>query len=228
MKMQKERMPSVDIAIVAIASGEGFFKVFNSLGTTIIVPGGQTMNPSVRQLLQAVESATSNDVILLPNNKNIILTASQVESLASKKVRVIPTRTIPQGIAAFLAFNYDMNLEENARIMEEATTAVKTIEITKAVRKTEFNGLKVKKGQFIAILDSEDLVASSNKMLDVISEALQKANIEEAEIVTIYYGAGVKVSEAENIAQEIRDKYEAEVEVINGGQPHYNYTISLE
>jgi hypothetical protein len=228
IKMQRERMPAVDIAIVTVASGEGLFKVFNSLGSTIIVPGGQTMNPSVRELLLAIESAPSNNVILLPNNKNIIPTASQIESLTSKRVRVVPTRTIPQGIAAFLAFNYDMNLEENARTMEEAITTVKTIEITKAVRKVHLNGLKIKKGQFIAILNDEDLIASSNKMLDVIREALEKVNIKEAEVATIYPGAGIKVAEAERMAQEIRDKYHTAVEVINGGQPHYRYIISLE
>lgn len=228
IKMQRERMPAVDIAIVTVASGEGIFKVLNSLGSTIIVPGGQTMNPSVRELLQAVELAPSNNVILLPNNKNIVSTASQVASLTSKKVKVVPTRTIPQGIAAFLAFNYDMNLEKNARIMEEAITTVKTIEITKAVRKVQLNGLKINKGQFIAILNDEDLIANSNKMLDVILEALEKANIKKAEVATIYSGAGIKIAEAERIAQEIRDKYHTTVEVIDGGQPHYHYIISLE
>jgi hypothetical protein len=228
IRMQKERMPAVDIAMVTVASGDGFLKVFNSLGNAIIVPGGQTMNPSVHQLFQAVESAPSNNVIILPNNKNIILTASQVESLTSKRVRVVPTKTIPQGIAALLAFRYDMSLEENARIMEEGMFGVKTIEITKAVRKTQLNGLGIKKGQHIAVLDNEGLIASSNKVLDVILEALEKAGIEEAEVVTVYYGAGVKTAEAENIAQEIRDKYQTEVELIHGGQPNYYYIISLE
>ncbi|GAG98543.1 unnamed protein product, partial [marine sediment metagenome] len=131
IKIQKERMPRVDIAIVTVAAGDGFFEVFNSLGATIIVPGGQTMNPSVRELLKAVEAAPSDNIILLPNNKNIIHTASQVESLTSKRVKVIPTRTIPQGIAASLAFSYDLDLEENTRAMEEAMTAVKTIGVTK-------------------------------------------------------------------------------------------------
>ncbi|GAH95667.1 unnamed protein product, partial [marine sediment metagenome] len=168
IKIQKERMPRVDIAIVTVAAGDGFFEVFNSLGATIIVPGGQTMNPSVRELLKAVEAAPSDNIILLPNNKNIIHTASQVESLTSKRVKVIPTRTIPQGIAASLAFSYDMDLEENTRAMEEAMTAVKTIGVTKAVRKTRMNGQEIKKGQPIAILSDEDLIAGGNNMVDVI------------------------------------------------------------
>ncbi len=228
IKLQKERLPTADIAIVTVASGDGLFNILNSLGTTIIVPGGQTMNPSIRELLQAVESAPSDNVILLPNNKNIILSASQVGSLTSKRVKVIPTRTIPQGVAAFLAFSYEMGLEENARIMEEAITTVTTIEITKAVRKTQINGLKIKKGKPIAILNDEDLIASGDTMLDVILEALNKAEVENAEMITIYYGAEVESNEAENTAREIRNKCQAEVEVIYGGQPHYSYIISLE
>ena len=231
IKMQKERMPRVDIAIIAVATGDGFFKVFSSLGATIIVPGGQTTNPSVRELLQAVESAPSDDIILLPNNKNIILTASQVKSLTPKKVKLIPTRTIPQGIAALLAFSYEMDLEENARVMEQALSTIETIEVAKAMRKTKFNGQKINKGQFIAILNDENLIASSdntNNISDVIFESLTKTNIEKTEIVTIYYGAETQVAEAEDIAQKIRNKYQTEVEVVRGNQPHYNYIISLE
>ncbi len=228
VKMQKERLPAVEIAIIPVVSGDGLFEAFKSLGATIIVPGGQTMNPSVRELAQAVEFAPTDNVLLLPNNKNIILTASQIQSLTSKRVKVIPTRTIPQGIAAFLAFNYEMNLEQNARNMEQAATTVKTIEITKAVRKTEINGLKIKKGQFIAILDDENLIASGDIMLDVTFQALIKADIESAEVITIYYGAETQASEAENMAQRIRDGYRLDVEIVRGGQPFYNYIISLE
>jgi len=228
LKMQREKLPATDMAVVTIASGEGFFNIFKSLGNVIIVPGGQTMNPSVNQLFQAVESAPSDNVILLPNNKNIILSASQVVSLTQKNLKIIPTRTIPQGITALLAFNYDLNLEENVRIMKRAIGMVRTLEITKAVRKTQLNGLKIKKGKPIAILDDEDLVASGDKVLDVISQALEKAGADMAETITIYYGAEVKADEAENIAEEIRNKYKSEVEVIHGGQPHYKHIMSLE
>ena len=228
IKMQKERMPSVDIAMITVATGDGFLELFNSLGNIIIVPGGQTMNPSVRELWQAVESAPSNNIILLPNNKNIVSAASQIHSLTSKKVKVIPTRNIPQGIAALLAFDYDKNLEKNARTMEEAASKVRTIEVTRAVRETCLKGLKIRKGQFIAILNDEDLIARADKVEDVILEALGKAGVEKAGIVTVYYGAEIKGAEAQGIAQEIRDRYHTEVEVVYGGQPHYNYIISLE
>ena len=228
IKMQREKMPSVDIATVTVAAGDGFFKLLNSLGNIIIVPGGQTMNPSVRELLQAVESAPSNNIILLPNNKNIVSAAAQLRPLTRKKVKVVPSRNIPQGVAAFLAFNYDMDLEQNAQAMEEAIDRVKTLEITKAVRKTRVNDLEVKKGQFIAILDDEDLVARADKIGDVVLESVGKAGVEEAEIVTVCYGADIEDAQAQQIAQEIRDRYRTEVEVVYGGQPHYYYIISLE
>jgi len=228
IKMQRERMPQVDIAMVTVATGDGFFELLNSLGNIIIVPGGQTMNPSVHELWQAVESAPSDNIILLPNNKNIVSAASQVQSLTSKKLKVIPTRNIPQGIAAFLAFDYDMNLEQNAQVMEKAISKVKAIEVTRAMRGTRLNGLEIKKGQFIAILNDEDLIARADKIRDVILEALGKAGAEKAGIVTVYYGAETKEAEAQGIAQEIRDRYHTEVEVVYGGQPHYDYIVSLE
>jgi hypothetical protein len=229
IRIQKEKRPKVNIAVVTIASGDGLFEVFNSLGASIIVPGGQTMNPSVSELLRAVESAPSDNIILLPNNKNIILTASQVDSLTSKQVRVVSTKTIPQGIAASLAFNYDMSLEENARIMEEAISTIRTIEITKAVRQTRINGQKIKKGQLIAILDDEDLIASDNDVANILFKALMKTDIENAEVMTIYYGAETQATEVEDVVQKIREGYQhLEVEIIHGNQPHYNYIISLE
>ena len=228
IKMQRERMPQVDIAVVTVATGDGFFELLRSLGNIIIVPGGQTMNPSVRELLQAVESAPSDNVILLPNNKNIMSAASQVQSLTSKKVRVIPTRSIPQGIAAFLSFGYDLNLQQNAKAMEKAANRVKTVEVTRAVRETRLSCLDVRKGQSIAILNDEDLLARADNVEEVVLEALGKAGANKAAIITVYYGAGIKGAEAQELAKGIRARYRAEVEVIHGGQPHHSYVISLE
>lgn len=229
IEMQAERLPKLEISIVAVASGNGMQEVFRSLGAVAIVQGGQTMNPSVQELLQAAESVPSQKIILLPNNKNIILAASQVQSVTSKEVIVVPSKTMPQGIAALIAFNYEGGLEENVRAMNEAITRVKTIEITKAARSTQIKGVKIKKGQSIAIVDDEDLVAANDDMNKVIFEALETAGIEPAEVVTIYYGADVEASQAEQLTQEIRDKYPSkQVEVVPGGQPHYYYIISLE
>ena len=228
IKMQKGRMPAVDIAMVAVATGDGFFGLLNSLGNIMVVPGGQTMNPSVRELLQAVQSAPSDNVIVLPNNKNIVSAASQVGSLTAKKVKVIPTRSVPQGIAALLAFDYEKDLEQNAQAMEAAASRVTTIEITRAVRGTQLNGLEVREGQSIAIVDDEEVVARGDRMGEVVLEALGRVGVDRAEIASVYYGSEVKEAEAEELAEEIRDHCHVEVELVYGGQPYYDYVISLE
>jgi len=228
LEMQKERMPAVDTAIVAVVAGEGLSNVFSSLGATFIVPGGQTMNPSTKDLLQAVETVPSEKVVILPNNKNIVLTAEQVQSLTSKKVHVVPTKTIPQGVAALLAFDYEADLETNTVSMYQAQSEVRSIEITRAVRATRLGGLNIKKNQAIGFLDG-DLVAVADKPDDVLTEALERVNPEEAEVVTIYYGADTKLAEAEQAAAAIREQYpQLQVEVVQGGQPHYNYIASVE
>ncbi len=229
VEMQQKRLPASEIAVVAVASGSGMSEVLHSLGAAAIVPGGQTMNPSVQEIVDAVESVPSKKVILLPNNKNIILTASQAQALTSKEIAVVPTRTLPQGVAALIAFNYEGTLEENVQAMEEAVAGVKTVEITKAVRSTQIKGLKIKRGQFIGIVDDKELVAAGDSINEVLFEALGKTDIESAEIVTLYYGADVEAAQAEQIVQEIRDKYpEKQVEMVSGGQPHYSYILSLE
>lgn len=229
VEMQRGKLPASDIAVVAVASGNGVREVLRSLGVAAVVPGGQTMNPSVQEILQAVESVPSQKVVLLPNNKNIIPTAFQVQPLTSKEVAVVPTRTFPQGVAALIAFNYEDSLQKNAEAMEEAIATVKTVEVTNAVRDTQMKGLKVSKGQAIAIVDDEELVAAGDSMAEVVFEALDKAGVESAEVVTMYYGADVEVAQAEQIIQELRNKHpDKQVEIVSGGQPHYGYIVSLE
>jgi DAK2 domain fusion protein YloV len=228
LKMQKERMPAVDIAIVAVVAGDGLSNVFSSLGATAIVPGGQTMNPSTRDLLQAVELVTSEKVIILPNNKNIVLTANQVQSLTHKTIKVVPTKTIPQGVAALLAFDYESGLETNAENMDKASSAVKSIEITRAIRSTRLGRLDIKKKQAIGFLDG-DLVVVGDKTDDVLNRVLARVNLDKVEVITIYYGADTKPAEAEQVGATIRQQHpELQVEVIQGGQPHYNYIVSVE
>jgi len=228
LEMQKERMPAVDIAIVAVVSGEGLSNVFTSLGATAIVPGGQTMNPSTKDLLQAVEVVASGKVIILPNNKNIVLTANQVQSLTTKTIKVVPAKTIPQGVAALLAFDYEADLETNVQNMDRAASAVKSIEVTRAIRSARLDGFDIKRKQAIGFLDG-DLVAVSDKPEDVLSEVLARVNLDEAEVITIYYGADTTPTDAEQVGALVRKKYpQLQLEVIQGGQPHYNYIVSLE
>ncbi|MDZ4230262.1 MAG: DAK2 domain-containing protein [Dehalococcoidales bacterium] len=226
--MQREKSPQVDIATVAVVSGDGLADVFASLGATSIVPGGQTMNPSTKDILQAVKAVTSDKVIILPNNKNVVLTAEQVQTLTDKTVKIVPTRTIPQGVAALLTFDYEADFETNARLMREAQSTVRTIEITRAIRSAQLDGLTIKKKQAIGLLDGELLVAGKNPA-DILDKMLAKLDLSKSEIITIYYGADTRLEEAEQIAADMREQYPAlQVEVIRGGQPYYDYIVSIE
>ena len=228
LEMQKERLPAVDMAIIAVVSGNGLADVFKSLGVTVIVPGGQTMNPSTKDLLQAVDSVVSDKVIILPDNKNIVLAAEQVPSLTRKSVEVVPTETIPQGVAALLAFDYEADFETNVQIMKNTKSAVKSIEISRAVRSVEIGGLKIKKKQAIGFLDG-DLVAVSDNTSGALNQALAKLDLNQAEVITIYYGADAELAEAEEVSLSIREQYpQLQIEVVQGGQPHYNYIVSVE
>jgi len=228
LEIQKGRMPAVDMAIIAVVSGDGLADVFHSLGVTAIVQGGQTMNPSTKDLLQAVEAAGSDKVIILPNNKNVVLAAEQVQSLTEKNIEVVPTKTIPQGVAALLAFDYEADFETNTEIMKKAKSEVVTIEITRAIRSTQLGGLKIKKKQAIGFLEG-DLVAVGDNTTDVLNEVLARLTLDEAEIVTIYYGADTEPDEAEQVGASIREQHpQLQVEVVRGGQPHYNYIVSVE
>lgn len=186
------------------------------------------MNPSTRELLQAISSVPQDKVIILPNNKNIIPTAKQVPRLTSKKVKVVPTQSIPQGVAALLSFNYDANLQTNASTMEESSSAVKTVEVTRAVRSTKINDLKIKWRQAIGFVDGE-LTAVSNSPNEVLWEVLLSLDIKESEVITIYYGKNTKRSAAEEIVDKIHQQYpHLEIDLVYGKQPHYNYIASVE
>jgi hypothetical protein len=157
-----------------------------------------------------------------------VLTAEQVQSLTEKSVKVVPTETIPQGVAALLAFDYEADFETNAQIMSKTKSAAKTIEITRAVRSTQIAGLNIKKKQTIGLLDG-DLLAVGSDTIEVLTKMLAKLDLNKAEVITIYYGTDTKPTEAEQVSITIREQHpQLQVEVIRGGQPHYNYIISIE
>jgi len=157
-----------------------------------------------------------------------VLTAEQVQSLTEKSVKVVPTKTIPQGVAALLAFDYEADFETNAQIMDKAKSAAKTIEITRAVRSTQLAGLNIKKNQAIGLLDG-DLLAAGSDTIEVLNKMLAKLNLNKAEVITIYYGADTKLTEAEQVSVSIRERHpQLPIEVVRGGQSHYNYIISIE
>ncbi len=228
LEMQWEKAPAVDTAIIAVVSGDGLTEVFTSLGAAAIVPGGQTMNPSTKDILQAVEVVASDKVIILPNNKNITAAAGQVQELTAKRIEVIPAETVPQGVAALLAFDYEADLETNTSIMKKAMTAVKTIEITRAVRATRLGNLKIKRKQPIGFLDG-DLVAVGDTAVEVLNKVFDRLDLARAEVITVYCGEDVRTEEAEQVSSSLREKYhQLQIEVVSGGQPHYNYIVSVE
>ncbi|MBI3287514.1 MAG: DAK2 domain-containing protein [Chloroflexi bacterium] len=216
------------IGVVAVVVGEGLRRVFESLGATGVVPGGQTMNPSTQEILGPLEAQPSEHIILLPNNKNIWMAAEQARKLSKKQVRVVPTQTLPQGVAALLAFNPKLDLETNLQAMHKAAGSVHTLEITTAVRPTSSQGIVVKKGHFIALLNDQ-LVAAGPTLQAVVRRGLGALPAEQFEVITLYYGDQIDPDRAQELADQIRRWYpQQQVECIHGGQPHYPYIISVE
>jgi DAK2 domain fusion protein YloV len=228
VQMRRAPVPTANIAVVSVVAGEGLETIFRSLGTTAVVSGGQSMNPSTEEILQAVELVPSDKVIVLPNNKNVVLTAQQAAKLCKKKVNVLPTQTIPQGLAALVAFNCETEMETNLSKMSSAQQNVKSIEITRAVRASKVEELSVQKGEFIGLVDGKIRTACDNLWQSVAS-TLEAAEPEKAEIVTLYYGADIRAEEAESLGKALGGQFPSlQFEVIQGAQPHYNYIVSME
>ncbi|NLE44173.1 MAG: DAK2 domain-containing protein [Chloroflexi bacterium] len=219
---------SRSIAVVAVTQGEGLGKVFESLGADAIVPGGQTMNPSTKDLLEAIEHLPYDQIILLPNNSNVVLAAEQARSLSDRNVVVIPTHSIPQGVAALLVLNHQTSLESNEAAMLAAMDEVQTGEITVATRSATINGISVLDGQIIGLHNGE--MAVSGASIDRVAlDLLAKMNPSQAEIITLYYGDAVSEGEATVLAEFIQEQWpDLEVECVDGGQPHYHYILSVE
>ncbi|MDQ6693552.1 MAG: DAK2 domain-containing protein [Chloroflexota bacterium] len=216
------------IAVLAVASGAGLVKAFRSMGATGIIEGGQTMNPSTEDLLKVIEKVPQNEIILLPNNGNIIMAARQTASLTKKHVLVVPTDTMAQGMAALIASNQESSLEENARSMEAAAAQVQTAEITRAVRDAKVDGVVVKSGDVIGLLNNK-LVTTRSVLTDVAWDLLERMEASSREIITIYWGGELNADEASSFSDEVQQRYpDVEVELIDGGQPFYDYIISAE
>ena len=216
------------IAVVAVSPGAGLSRIFASLGVAAVVEGGQTMNPSTQDILNSFENLPTDKIIILPNNKNIVMAANQARDVTVKKVAVVPSKTIPQGLAAMLSLHPDGELQAVAEKMTKALEQVRTGEITTATRSVEIDGVKVESGQVIALLDGK-LVASAGSVEDGCLELLEKARAEEHELITLFYGQDMPHADANRIADMIRSKYTGqEVEVQEGGQPHYQFIVSVE
>jgi DAK2 domain fusion protein YloV len=216
------------IAVVAVAPGHGLAHVFASLGVAAVVEGGQSMNPSTQDILNGFENLPTNKIIILPNNKNIFLAAESAAQLTVKKVAVIPTSSIPEGLAAMLRLVPDGDFDTVVADMTAAISEVQTGEITTAVRDAEYDGLSVREGQIIAMLNHQ-LVYSSTDLQDACLKLLDKADAKAYELITLFYGADVQRQEVNRIADAVRMAYpDQEVEVQEGGQPHYQFILSVE
>ncbi|MFN2450812.1 MAG: DAK2 domain-containing protein [Candidatus Dormibacteria bacterium] len=219
---------SKPLGVVSVSPGEGFAAILRSLGTDGTVEGGQTMNPSIEDLLRAVQAAAAERVILLPNNGNVILTADQVNGLADGvDVRVVPTRNLPQGISALLAFDPAASLEENCTRMAAAAEAVRAVEVTRAVRDATANGLSIRTGDVIALVDDEITQAGDDE--GAVIEAVLRNLAEPPELVTVYRGAEVGDAQAQSLVGTLQTAHPGvEFELQDGGQLHYPYVLSLE
>jgi uncharacterized protein len=216
------------IAVVAVSPGPGISRIFGSLGVAAIVEGGQTMNPSTEEILHAFENLPTNKIVILPNNRNIILTSQAASTMTVKQVAVIPTKTVPQGLSAMLRLNPEGDFEEMVAEMEDAVNDVDTGEITVATRSIAINGVDVKQGEVIALYNGS-LVESSNSIEDACTKLLLKADTEDKERITLFYGNNISKNEVNHIVDTIRDQYpNHEIELHEGGQPHYQFIIAIE
>ena len=215
--------------IVAVASGEGLRKVFESMGVCAVVVGGQTMNPSTDDLLQAAERLPHEHVIILPNNKNIILAARQAAQISEKHIHVIETRSVPDGISAMWGYNAENGVEQNVAAMTAAFQGTISAEVTTAVRDVELDGIDVKEGDLIGIVDGK-LRCRGHNLNDLVQQILEQLDSEdESEIFTLYYGETVTKDDANTLLERLEPLFpEHEIESLYGGQPHYHYLISVE
>ncbi len=226
-KENKSKEP-VEYAIVTVAMGEGLKELLESLGASVVIQGGQTMNPSTQDITNAIRQANAKKVLLLPNNKNIFMAADQAAELATEDVRVVPTKTIPQGISAMLAFHPDHDLDTNQKAMDEARKNVKTGQITYAVRDTQMDGITIKKDHFMGIADGKIVTTDADKM-ETVKLLLEKIITEDDEILTVLQGEDGTDEETQALIAYIEEKYEdIEVEVHNGKQPIYAFIFSVE
>ena len=214
--------------IVTVAMGEGISDLFKSIGASVVIEGGQTMNPSTEDIVEAVKSVNAETVFILPNNSNIIMAANQAASVMNEQVLVIPAKTVPQGMSALLAFNPDQEAEANEANMLSAIQQVKSGQVTYSVRDTHIDGKDIKKGDFMGILNGT-IIGTSENQLSAAKMLLSEMIGEDDEIVTILYGEDASREEAEQLEAFLSDKYEEiEVEIHNGKQPLYSYIVSAE
>jgi hypothetical protein len=217
-----------DVALITISPGVGFSRIFASLGAAAIVEGGQTMNPSTQEILAAFEDLPTDQVIILPNNKNILMAAKSAAKLSVKTVEVIPTVTVPQGLAAMLRLIPGQELSQVAAEMNSAVNEIESGEITTAVREVEIDGIAVKEGEIISLHNGK-LIGSNKTLKEGCLTFLETAKANDYELITLFYGENISQEDAESMAEFIQEEYPDQiVELQYGGQPHYQFILSIE
>lgn len=226
---EPELGPKKDIGIVVVSSGEGLDAIFKDYNADQIVSGGQSMNPSTDDIYKAVEKVNADNIIILPNNKNIIMSAEQVNDLTEKNIYVVPTRSFPQGLSALLAFSDTVSVDENIENMKEAISTVKSGSLTTAIRDSKVGDIEVSEGEYIGINEG-DIVSHSFDMNEAIMDLLDKMTDKDVDsIISLYYGENVTKEKAEEIGSLVEEKYEDfDVEILQGGQPVYDFILSVE
>ena len=222
-------MPAKDVALIAVCAGKGLSRIFSELGVDYIIEGGQTMNPSTEDMLNAIDMVNADTVFILPNNKNIILAANQAQSLVKdKKIVVIPTKTVPQGITAVINYVPDLSVSENEETMLAEMKAVATGQVTYAVRDTNIDGQEIRQGDFMGLGD-HGILSVGTAISTVAMEMVEAMMSEEKELISIYYGEEITREDAENLKSRIAQKHQGcDIELQYGGQPIYYYIISAE
>ncbi|MED4581815.1 DAK2 domain-containing protein [Brevibacillus choshinensis] len=219
---------ALSYGLIAVAAGEGIAKILRSMGVHVVVEGGQTMNPSTEDFLNAIKGLHANEIIILPNNSNIVMAAGQAAELSEGSVSVIPSKSIPQGLAALVAFNGAAEIEANTTAMKKAIASVKTGMVTHAVRDTRMGDVEIKEGDYIGIAEKEIVTAGPDLMASAVTLLLELVD-EDAEIVTMFLGEGATQEQAEALEAALADAYpDVEIEIQDGGQPLYPFIFSVE
>ena len=226
---QEAEMPHKDVGFIAVSIGEGLGDIFRELGADCLIEGGQTMNPSTQDIITAIDKVNADTVFIFPNNKNIILAAQQAQKLVDgKKIIVVPSKTIPQGITALLNYLPEKSVEENEELMREEIGCVKTVELTYAVRDTKIDEQTIHEGDIMGVGDS-GILAVGKEIEETALDSLANMVDEESELISVYFGMETKEEDAEALGEKIREQFpDCEVEVAPGGQPIYYYIISVE
>ncbi len=228
VKTETKDKPKSKYAIITVAAGEGLKEMFEELRADYVISGGQTMNPSTEDFVEAIKQVNAEHIFLLPNNSNIVLAAQQAaDVMEDHHVHVIPSKTIPQGLCACIMFNPDVDFEMNLTEMSDAISLVKTGQVTYAIKDTMFEGMEIKAGDYMGIME-KDIVVSTKDKMEATKTLIQQLIDDDSEIVTLIYGEGVSDEEAENLTQFVEETYNVEVELTNGKQPVYSYIIGVE